>query len=209
MNGYIFNRLEELQNIEKINLSKGRIKEVLEALKILRGAEKAATLNVTGPFTIISALVEPAMFYKELRKNKDAVEGFIQIIEDGVTDYILEGIKCGATIISYADPAGSMDIVGPKNFKEIVGRRTYNILKRIEPHLDHTIMHLCGKLSSGLEIMGYIETKAISISKDIKYGDAIVEMKDCMKAVKFIGNACIKRTPLVMKQPNIWEINIK
>ena len=209
VNGYIFNKIEDLQCIEKIDLTRGRINEVLGAVEILRDANEVVALNVTGPFTIISALIEPIIFYKALRQNDNRITEFIQIVEDSTVEYMLEGIKRGVDIISYADPAGDIDIVGPHLYKVIVGKTTCSVLHRIEPYLNNTIIHLCGKLSKGLEKTGFVESTALVISEDIKYGDAIIKLKDYAKSIKFIGNACIKKTSFKMKQQVLWQITLK
>jgi uroporphyrinogen-III decarboxylase len=58
-------------------------------------------LNVEGPFTIISSLIDPMNFYKGIRKNKAAVTKIISVVEDSIVKYIIEGLKRGARIISY------------------------------------------------------------------------------------------------------------
>jgi DNA-binding PadR family transcriptional regulator len=56
----------------------------------------------------------------------------LEKIENGIINYILEGINYGVDIVSFADPAGTIDIVGPKVYKEVSGKFTYNILKKLE-----------------------------------------------------------------------------
>lgn len=81
-------------------------------------------------------------FYKEIRKNKEWTDRLMGAIEDNIVNYMLEGLGRGAKILSYEDPVGSMDIVGPKVYREISGKTTYNILKRIEGQLDGALVHL-------------------------------------------------------------------
>jgi len=146
------------------------------------------------------------LFYKALRKNKELVNRFMKVIEEGIIEYIKEGIKRGADIISYADPSGSLDIVGPKVFKEFVGITNYNILRAIEPYLNNTVIHLCGKLSTGLENFGFSVSQPESFSTSMKYGDAILELKSSNKSIKFIGNGCLKKSTLVQQQPVVWKL---
>jgi len=206
INKYIFNNVDELQNIARLDITKGRIKEVLQCLDILKSEGEVTVLKVTGPLTIISSLVEPTLFYKVLRKNKELVNRFMKVIEKGIIEYIKEGIKRGADIISYADPSGSLDIVGPKVFKEVVGATNYNIIRAIEPYLNNTVIHLCGKLSSGLEKCGFLMSEPVKFSTSMRYGDAILELKSSNKSVKFIGNGCLKKSPLIQEEPVVWRL---
>ena len=227
VNEYAFNNLEELKNIKEIDFTVGRIQCVLEAVESLSNQEEIAVLNVEGPMTIISSLVDPVVFYKGIRKNREIIDGFIKIIENSVVKYMLEGISRGASIISYGDPAGDLDIVGPKIYKEISGKATINILKTVQQILNngitngklnnngitqqdldggtiyknsnHSIIHVCGKTSTALEKMGFIQSEPIVYDKQVTYGDALVDLLENSKELLFIGHHCIKTTPFKLK----------
>jgi uroporphyrinogen-III decarboxylase len=205
---YVFNNIKELENIGKIDLNSGRIKEVLNSVEMLKNQGETVALSVEGPFTIISSLIDPMLFYKEMRNSKETIEKILKAIEDNIVNYILEGIKRGAKIISYGDPVGALDIVGPKVYKDYSGKTAYNVLKRVEPYLEDVIIHLCGKTSTAFEAMGLSKSEALVVDEDITYGEAINRILKERKDVKFIGNACIKRTPLKIKDSLVWKINI-
>ncbi|MCM1990679.1 uroporphyrinogen decarboxylase family protein [Oceanirhabdus seepicola] len=205
---YAFNSIEELSNLEEIDLSKGRVKEVLNSVQYLSNENEVVALNVEGPFTIISSLIESRLFYKAIRKNRDIVDKFIKVIEDSIVKYVLEGIKRGAKIISYGDPVGALDIVGPKIYKEISGRSTYNILKRLEEHLDNSIIHLCGKTSTAFQQIGLSKAEAIEYDENITYGEAICDLVKNNKDIKIIGHSCIKRTPLKFENLIVWTLKL-
>lgn len=208
VDSYIYNNIEELEYIEDIDLSKGRIKEVLDAVEIIKNQGEIVCLNVEGPFTIISSLIDPMIFYRGIRKNRDIVDKFIKVIEDSIVKYILEGIKRGADIISFADPVGAMDIVGPKMYKEVSGKISLNILKRVQPYLNKTLIHLCGKTSTAFEEIGFCEALPIEFDKNITYGQSILELLEKNNDVKIIGHWCIKRTPIKKRESVIWKIQL-
>lgn len=206
VNDYLFNSVEELSNIKVLDLTKGRIREVLTAVEMLDKKDEVVALNVEGPFTIISSLIDPLNFYKGIRKNRELVDKFMEVIEDNIVKYILAGIKSGAQIISYADPVGSIDIVGPKIYKELSGKVTYNVLKRIEDKLEGVIVHLCGKTSIAFDELGFINSTFIKV-KGNTYGQAIVELLE-YETVKFIGHRCIKETPFKINSVSIWILDL-
>lgn len=208
VNDYLFNSVEEFSNIKVLDLTKGRIREVLTAVEILDKKDEVVALNVEGPFTIISSLIDPLNFYKGIRKNRELVDKFMEVIEDNIVKYILAGIKSGAQIISYADPVGSMDIVGPKVYEEMSGKVTYNVLKRIEDKLEGVIVHLCGKISTAFDELGFIKSTLLEVGKEITYGEAIVELLSSNKNIKFIGHKCIKQTPFKMKRDFMWGLDL-
>jgi uroporphyrinogen-III decarboxylase len=206
---YVFSDIEELGKIKEIDLSRGRMKEVLDSVERLSRENETVALNVEGPFTIIASLIDPMIFYKGIRKHKEIVDKFMRMIEDNVVAYILAGIERGARIISYGDPVGSLDIVGPKVYQEISGQTTYNILKRVEPFLDGRIVHICGKTSMAFDKLGFSESYPIEVEEELTYGEAILQLMNSNQEIKFIGHTCIKKTPFRMKKPIVWNVCLK
>lgn len=203
---YAFKSMEELKYIKEIDLDKGRIKEVLKAVETLSSEGEIVALNLEGPFTIISSLIDPMVFYRAIRKNTEIVYEVIKVIEDNIIKYALEGIKRGAKIISYGDPVGTMDMVGPQIYKDLSGKSTYEILKNLEEHLDGALIHLCGKTSTDLENAGLIKSEPRKYDEELTYGQAIENLLKENKTVKIIGHNCIKRTPLNLKETVLWNI---
>lgn len=208
VSSYAYDTIEDLKNIKNIDFHNGRINEVLEAVEKLSNEGECVTLSVEGPFTILSSIIDPLVFYKGTRKNKEKVDEFLKVLEDNIVSYIIEGVKRGAKIISYGDPVGSLDIVGPKIYKQYSGKISFNILKRVEPYLDNAVVHLCGKTSTAFEKLGISKSRAIEFREEITYGEAIKKILKERNDVKFIGNSCIKRTPFIMKKPVVWEVKL-
>lgn len=206
---YVFKNIEDLNNIKKIDFTSKRIKQVLDCTKELSSEGEIVSLNVEGPFTIISSLIDPMIFYRCLRKNKEVAQGFLKVIEDSIVEYIEEGIKRGAKIISYGDPVGSIDIVGPKVYEQVSGKITYDILKRIQNNIGSFIVHLCGRTSMAFEKLGLSDSTPIEFDKEMTYADAICRVIDSRNDVKIIGHACIKKSRVLMKKPIVWSINLK
>lgn len=204
---YEYNNLEELKNIKEIDLHNGRIKEVLDSIDILNKQGEIVTLNVCGPFTIMSLLIDPKYFYKGIKKNRDLVNNVMKIIEDNIVRYIVEGFKKGAKIISYSDPVGDVDIVGPRVYKDVLAETTINIIKRIEHELDDIVIHLCGKTSTALYNLGFCELQEVKYDEKLTYGESICSLLD-YKGVKIIGHNCMKKTPYKINNSLIYNINL-
>src|SRR5699024_5523072 len=205
---YAFNSIEEMLNIKDMELTKGRINEVLKAIEILKKDGEKVILNVEGPITIITSLIDSRIFYRGLRKNKDVVDEFLKVIEENTIKYINEGITRGADIISYGDPVGALNIVGPKVFKEASGKAALNILKKIENNLDSSIISLCGQLSTAFQKMDLVKAHPVKFEKDITYGEAIDYVLQNRKDVNIIGHNCIKRTYLKLKNSTLWSVEL-
>lgn len=206
---YVFSSMEELNSIGSFDFKSGRISTALDAVETLSNNGEQVILNVEGPFTIIASLIEPVTFYKALRKNKSMALVILKKIEDNVTEYIFEAIKRGARIISYADPMGTIDILGPNIFKEFSAISTLNIIKRSELFLNDSLIHICGKLTSSLEGLGLCKNKAIYFNGEMTYGEAIDKLLKTKSDVKLLGNSCIKMTPQSINNASLYQIELQ
>lgn len=205
---YTFNCIEEAKGFKEIDLSHGRINEVLKAVEILNEQNEIVSLNVEGPFTVATSLMDSTVFYKAIRKNTSEVYEFMEVIENSIVKYIKEGIKRGAKIISYGDPVGALDIVGPKIYREFSSKYTYNILKAVEK-IDEGLVHLCGKTSKTFEKMDLLHGEPIKFKEGLTYGECINYVIKERKDIRFIGHNCIKRTPYKLNNSILWALKLK
>lgn len=190
ISGYAIDDVDSIENMKSLDLSKGRIGEVLKAVDILKSDGENVVLDITGPITIATSIMDSSLFFKAARKDKDKVNELLKLIEDSTVDYIIEAVNRGVDVISYADPAGTMDIVGPRFFKEFAGKTMYNILNRVVGKLDNSIMHLCIKVSSSLESSGFLEVEKIKGDGD-SYFQMIKSVKSERKDINLIGHWCM------------------
>jgi uroporphyrinogen-III decarboxylase len=173
---------------------------------ILAEAGERVALSVEGPLTIISSLIDPMIFYKGLRNDPSRIREILTVIENSAIHYSLEGIKRGATIISYADPVGTMDILGPKVYRDFSGPSSRRIIKRIQGEAVKALVHLCGKTSTSLEKAGLARSYPIPAADDSTYGQAMSGLIDRLTEPAVIGHRCIKWSSRRMDQPVLWGI---
>ncbi|MDR0880026.1 MAG: hypothetical protein LBN09_04890 [Clostridioides sp.] len=193
---------EDLDKIEKVDISKGRIHEVIEAIKILKEQGEKVCLDVTGPITVATSVVDNNLFYKLVRKDRSAIEKLLEIVEDCTIRYIESAVEAGVDLISFADPAGTFDLVGPKVYREVAGPATMNIFEAVKDKLGDAVVHVCGKTSTSLEEVELLSSQKIPVVGD-RYTESIenyrVSLKKgvgldlCLGSGKFIGHWCIQR----------------
>lgn len=205
---YAFTSIEELKKISSIDFSRGRISEVLRAIESLNNEGEAVALNVQGPFTIMTSLMDPLVFYKAARKDRKAVEDFMEHICCSIVMYVEEAVKRGAKIISFGDSAGSISILGPKMYKDFSGRYSHAVLKSIEEKLHEAVVHICGVTSTSLASGGFIHSNPFEVEQWMTYGEALNFVMNQHKKTKFIGHNCLKRTPAKMVKPVVWRIEL-
>lgn len=208
VSNYTFKSIEDIKGLKEIDFQTKRIKEVLKSVEILKEEGETVIMDVQGPFTIISSLIDPRIFYKAVRKNKDEVERLMEIVEKNSVEFIKEGVKRGADIISFGDSAGTLDILGPKMYKELGGKYTYNVLKDAQNYLQDSIIHLCGITSSSLARSGFVKSNPIEVPEGITYGQAIDHIRKENKNLKILGHSCLRKTTKPMKKAIVWEIQL-
>lgn len=188
---YAINDIDSILNILTMNLNDGRISKVLQAIKRLKDEGEKVRLDVTGPLSIATSIMDTQLFYKAIRKDREMINKLLEILEDNIVEYIIEGVNKGVDIISFADPTGTIDIVGSRLYEDISGKSTYNILKRIENQLGDSIVHLCGKTSTSLEVIGLLDSEKIKMDGN-SYSEMIINLAKERKDIKFIGHWCMK-----------------
>lgn len=206
---YPFSAIEEMSCLQGLDINGGRLREVLDAVGILAGAGEKVSLSVEGPFTIISSLINPMNFYKGLRKDPQRIWEILSVVEEGIIRYSLEGIKRGASIISYGDPAGAMDIVGPKVYRDYSGPSSWRIIKGIKEAGGRVLIHLCGKTSTALEKIEMARSYPIEAEEVSTYGQALLGLLDKFTEPIVVGHRCIKWSLKRMDQPVLWGIELK
>lgn len=205
---YVFTRIEEIANIAPINFHQGRIKAVLEAVAKLSSQGETVALNIEGPFTILSSLIEPRILYKAIRKREQSVICGLRIIEENIIAYALQGIEKGVKILSYADPVGAIDIIGPQIYKLHSGRASYNILKKLTCTPHNAVIHLCGKTSTALERYGFCQSFQQDHDDTVTYFEAISELISDRNQTPIIGNSCFRQITWKRWAPKIWQISL-
>lgn len=188
---YAIEDINSINKLKEIDLTKGRIAEVLKAVSILKELGEYIILDVTGPITIGTSIMNNQLFFKATRKTIDnnKLNQLLKLIEDSIVAYILEGVKRGVDIFSFADPAGSIDIVGPRVYKGVSGKSIHNILKKLEGKLGSSTIHLCGKTSTSLEAVRFLKSENVIVEGE-DYIDMIENIKK--EDIHLIGNWCLK-----------------
>ncbi|CQR72780.1 methylcobalamin:coenzyme M methyltransferase [Sporomusa ovata DSM 2662] len=207
--GYRFISIEQLAELDEIDLTCGRINEVLSCIAILRDRGNVIAVNVEGPFTILGLLIDSMELFKGICLHRELMVRTLHVLEKSIVKYIEACVAQGATIISYADPTGALELLGPKLYRELSGKSSYNILKKLENKLAGALVHLCGISSLSLERAGFCTAKPVSVPEAHTYGDSLCHIVAEHKDVRLVGHNCMKSTPVIQKNPVVWQIELK
>ncbi|MGE5627326.1 MAG: uroporphyrinogen decarboxylase family protein [Solirubrobacterales bacterium] len=208
IDSYKINRIEDIYKLNKMDFNHKSMAETLKAVELLKSQGERVCIQIEGPFTIATQIMDSTLFYKSLLKEAVAMDHLLNIIKAGILEYIETAITKGAEVISYADPAGTIELVGPRMYKNYSGSLNSSILKKAEAIIGDSIIHICGRTSSSLEIGGFAKGSLIQVSEGMSYGESVFEIIEKQKEVKIIGNGCIKISHLKNNKNCLWRMDL-
>lgn len=174
-----------------IDFTQGRIAVVLEACRRLKQLGIPVAVEISGPVSILSALIEFAVLFKSWRKDEAlTVEAFNRIgIE--LERYTRMLRECGADLISYADPAAAPHIIGPRFSGMLARSFLAPFLSSLTSTIGGASLHLCPHSAAMLVSANLAEWTTVSVPAGAAYQQACLEMAG--NGYVF-GRQCIKRT---------------
>lgn len=176
---YAINSVSEYQKLRPVDVNQGRAKVVLDAIRILREETEDVPVvgNLTGPISTASSLMEPVIFYKELRKKNQEAHAYMEFITEQLIAFGRAQVEAGADLIAISDPSGTGEILGPKYFKEFAVTYINRLLDALQEEKMGTIVHICGQMSPVYEEVNEVRSSALSF-------DSIVPMKEAREHLK-------------------------
>jgi len=171
--GYVIDTVSDWRKLKEADVNTGRSKVVLDALSILRKETSDIPIigNLTGPVSIAGSLMEPIVFYKELRKNNKEAHAYMEYVTRQLIAFGRAQVAAGADIIAISDPSGTGEILGPKFFKEFAVTYLNQLLDGIRKENLKTIVHICGRMSQVYREVDEVSSDALSF-------DSIVSLKE-------------------------------
>lgn len=177
--GYVINSVSEYRKLKTVDVNHGRAKVVLDAVRILKEETKDVPIvgNLTGPISTASSVMEPVVFYKELRKKNREAHEYMEFITDQLITFGRAQIEAGADLIAVSDPSGTGEILGPKYFKEFAVTYINRLLDALQEEKMGTIVHICGQMSPVYGEVNEVHSSALSF-------DSVVPMKEAREHLR-------------------------
>jgi [methyl-Co(III) methanol-specific corrinoid protein]:coenzyme M methyltransferase len=172
-------------------LSRGRIPELLKAVRILKkelGDEVPVVAGIIGPFTIAGSLVDTVPLLKASFKAPEKMRPWIEFGEKAGTTLAKALIDAGADIISCEDMTASPELIAPKTYLDY--ELEYQS-KQFDAISVPTLLHICGKVDPIVEWMG--QTGATVLSLEPK-ADLKLAREKCGPDVIFMGGLDVATT---------------
>ena len=182
---------EDLLNLPSIDYTfSGRMAQVITACRLLQDQGEEVLLEITGPFTLLSSLIDPAVVFRMLRKAPEQVDVLFEKLHASLLIYVEAAYKAGVRLFSYADPTGGVNILGPRIAAGMAERFTLPFLQKIDQKLPKdALIHLCPKTAFALIDTALADVYVCDLSDGLAYPQAISSV--CGK-VRFVGQTCLK-----------------
>jgi len=172
---YILDTVSDYKNLKSFAVNEGRAKVCTEVISILKSKDKSIPIigNLSGPISVASSLMEPVIFYRELRKKKEDAHRYMDFVTDQIIAFGKAQIRAGADVIAISDPSGTGEILGPKYFDEFAVKYLNKLIEGLQEEYKGipVIVHICGQMHKVYGELDKIKADALSF-------DAIVNMKE-------------------------------
>ena len=199
---YPFCDLEEMDTEQWSLMKDERILVVIEAVKELKN--EPLILEAEAPFSVLAALINPMELYIAMQTERELLDHILKKIVSEETTYIKAVIQAGCQIISLAEPAGTVDMVGNKYFKECSGKAAGLLLKECETLLPNSVFHLCGKLSSSMIAVQMAEEKEYPVKSE-DYLENLLEAAQNPE-IHLVGQRCIHQKKNTTGKIHVLEL---
>lgn len=173
---YAIESVSEWKKLRTANLNEGRSRVVIDAIKILKEKNLDIPIigNLTGPISTASSVMEPVVFYKELRKKKEDAHAYMEFVTDELIAFGRAQIEAGADVIAISDPSGTGEIMGPKYFEEYAVKYLNKLIDGLQAEKMGVIVHICGQMNTVYKQINKVHADALSF-------DAVVPMAEARR----------------------------
>ena len=198
---------DEVLAIPEVDLGKKRIREVLDACAAMKDEGETVCLEVTGPFTILQALMEPRKVFKAYRKDREKMVQVFDKLGNELLRYIEAGKKAGVDVFIFSDSAGALDILGPKVLTDAIEDFYHPFLKKVSELMDEScIFLLCPKFAYAMNDTGHAEWIDHQLEPGTDFLGAMLSMRG---RVSIAGQMCIKNVGVRLGKGRFRELKIK
>lgn len=185
---------DSLEEIAKracdIDFGQGRIKETLDAVRLLKKEGETVALELTGPVTVLSSLTDARKVFKALRRERETAAGLMRHLSSQTLRFIEEGKDAGVDIFIFSDSAGAPEIVGPKLTEQLADDYLCDFLKAASGLMDDScVMLLCSKYYHALTSLGKADERKHAIECGIRFSDALLSLRG---QIGIAGQLCVK-----------------
>lgn len=181
------------------------IQSVLEAADYLHQMKKPVCLQITGAVTVMMEFMGSRDMIRCYKKRQEEFWNIMDEIVQALVDYTQKAIELGVEMISYGDPSGTAQIMGPDFFHKVTGVAVRKFCRRIQSMRTGCVIHLCPQLTSALLQDCQLILVEKRLQAESSYGEMLFEMAKDSKKVWLVGDYCVKQEKSIVQSVSIYK----
>lgn len=173
--------------IPKDFVKKGRIPEILKAIRILKEEVGEQTLvmgSIVGAFSVATSLVGIPPMLKATFKAPDSITPYLEAAQKTAEQYAHAMQEAGADAIVIEDMMASLDMISPKTYRSLAAPYEKRLIDTIDIPV---ILHICGKLDAVMTDIAATGASAISVESSVDiYEPYSLQRQRYMSELKYL-----------------------
>ena len=146
-------------------------------------------LKVSAPFSALMQMTRSDRMFFCLGSKPEQMHSVLALMSDAAIATCAEAVRCGARVISLADPCAMPELLGEKRYRAFAADYTVQVIRSLLPRMDGSLIHLCPRLSATLERMGYLSSEKMKLTGGL-YASAICRQAS-LKNTPLMGHHCL------------------
>lgn len=182
--------LEDIENIDLLDFSKASPLQDPYVQKLWQASQRidlplAVTLDLVGPLTALSSLIEAEKIMRAMRRKPAAVHALLEEITESLLEIVDVFAQDPSLHFSITDPMASGDLISPKQFEAFALPYLTWLVDRMKQHQRPQYIHICGNTRPLWSLLADTGIDAISLDQKV----ALQEAKEAVgDRVILIGN---------------------
>lgn len=180
-----------------------RMQAMLDAMDTLHGEGAPISYEVEGHFTLLNPLLPMGRMFAALRKPAGAE--LMERTESWVRQYARMAVEHGASLLSFADPVATVDILGEKFFTGTYLPACLRLIGHLRADNPGVVIHLCGKMTQSLLDTGSARLERWEPDAPSEpYGQALMAYRRSHPEGGIVGHFCLNL--LAAKRGWVYEV---
>lgn len=177
----------------------------LGATEALHKRKHPVCLQITGAVTLLMEEMGSREMIRCYRKQEELFWTLLNRMVDKLVLYAQKAVELGAKMISYGDPSGNQQIMGPDFFQKVTNLATKKFYDQLNQHHQGCILHLCPQLTVALLDSNQIIRTEKRREPGCAYGDYLLELSKGLNQVLLTGDRCIKQERIIISSIPVFQ----
>ncbi|MCI7540973.1 MAG: MtaA/CmuA family methyltransferase [Veillonellaceae bacterium] len=169
-------------------LTRGRVPVAVKAVSLMKekyGDQVLVMGGIGGPFSIANSLIGITPFLKAMFKTPDKIQPFLEMGYQAALTFGKAYIEAGADAIVIEDMMASLDMISPKNYRQLAQPYEKKLIAELGVPV---ILHICGKLDKVMLDIADTGCAGISVESAVNIPAAKAAYKEKGIRLPIIGD---------------------